>query len=270
MSATKTPWYTIEARSGGSASISILSDIGTGSEGSVTPASFARELKALGSPSRLDIHICSNGGDVTTGFAIYNLLAAHRARKTVFINGVAASMASVLAMVGDDIIMPDNSYIMIHDVWGAAVGGGDAIKSFGAAISHMQDSIVDVYAKRTQQPHDYIRQMMAEETWLSADEALKLGFATKVVAPQQMAASVSPRSLSQFDKIPKTLVASLTGKAAPKAKPRDPIAEIRAKSFAGFGDKPKAAPKSFDALATSAFAKFNAARRDENDGSGDA
>ncbi|WP_313687581.1 head maturation protease, ClpP-related, partial [Pantoea sp.] len=90
----------------------------------VTAQSFAASLKALGDIDHINLHIHSPGGDVFDGIAIYNLLNAHSATKTVYIDGLAASMASVIAMVGNPIIMPENAMMMIHKPWG--ITGGDA------------------------------------------------------------------------------------------------------------------------------------------------
>jgi ATP-dependent protease ClpP protease subunit len=82
------------------------------------PQQFSEDLKALGDISHINLHIHSPGGDVFDGIAIYNLLNKHPAKVTVHIDGLAASMASVIAMAGDRIVMPENALMMIHKPWG--------------------------------------------------------------------------------------------------------------------------------------------------------
>ncbi|WP_024190693.1 head maturation protease, ClpP-related [Escherichia coli] len=105
-------WYTIKAADvRGAADISIYEEIGGFG---VTAKQFAEDLKALGDVSHINLRIHSPGGDVFEGIAIYNLLRNHPADITVYIDGVAASMASVVAMAGDRVVMPENAMMMIH------------------------------------------------------------------------------------------------------------------------------------------------------------
>lgn len=105
-------WCSIKAASDGtSANISIYEEIGGWG---ITAQQFSEDLKALGAVSHINLHIHSPVGDVFDGIAIYNLLSKHPAKVTVNIDGLAASMASVIAMAGDRIVMPENAMMMIH------------------------------------------------------------------------------------------------------------------------------------------------------------
>jgi ATP-dependent protease ClpP protease subunit len=191
-------WFT--ARNAGSVGeIFLYSDRG---EGGVSADSFYASLVAMRSVSTLVISINSNGGDVSTGFAIFNMLKRHPARKVVRVDGIAASMASVIAMVGDEVVMPSNAMLMIHNPYGAVGGSGDQIKSFGDALNVMQQNIAATYAQRTKIKIDRIFEMMDSETWLSADQALELGFADRVEAPLKMAALANGVDTSRFLKAP--------------------------------------------------------------------
>jgi ATP-dependent Clp protease protease subunit len=170
----------------------------------------------------LRISIASNGGDVATGFAIYNILERHSARKIVTIEGLAASMASVIAMAGDEVIMPSNSLLMIHNPWGNVTGGGDQIISFGEALIKMRDSIADTYAKRSGIKRAEILAMMDRETWLDAEEAVSLGFADRVEGPRQMAALIDTNRFQNTPVALKQITANW--------KPRN-LDEIRVKAF---------------------------------------
>jgi ATP-dependent Clp endopeptidase proteolytic subunit ClpP len=153
----------------GTAEIGIFSDIGAAG---LTAGDFDTALKALGSVRLLNVRINSDGGDVAAGFAIYNMLARHQAKKIVTIEGLAASMASVVAMAGDEIVMPSNAMMMIHNPFGGVVGNADAVQSFGEALESMQGSIVATYVRRTKLDAAKVQEVMDRDTWLSADEAV--------------------------------------------------------------------------------------------------
>jgi ATP-dependent Clp protease protease subunit len=197
-------WFSMNAgRTTGKASISIYSDIG---DFGMSARDFNEELMSLGRPQELQIRISSNGGDVATGFAIYNMLERHPANKIVTVDGLAASMASVIAMAGDEIVMPSNSQIMIHNPWGGVVGESDKIMSFGEALAQMRQSIADAYVKRSGMSEADIFAMMDRETWLTAQDAVTLGFADRVEEPMKMAAQFNtskfrntPLAIKQMD-----------------------------------------------------------------------
>jgi ATP-dependent protease ClpP protease subunit len=144
-------WFKAEKRDNGEGHIAIFSDIGAWG---VSASDFRRQLDAIGKVDTLNVAIGSNGGDVFTGFQIYNMLARHDARKIVTIEGIAASMASVIAMAGDEVVMPENSMIMIHNPFGGVVGEADEVKSFGEAI--VQDA--SQHHHRVSQPHRPVRE----------------------------------------------------------------------------------------------------------------
>lgn len=191
-------WFTVaKSKQAGSAAIRIFNDIG---DFGVTAMDFATELDSVGDVNQLDIAISSNGGDVSQGFAIFNILNRHKARKVVTVEGLAASMASVIAMVGDEVRMPSNAMMMIHNPWGALMGEADQIKSFGEALETMQDNIADAYVARTGMDKTEVLEMMARETWLSAKKAVELGFADTVENALQVAAAFD---LRKFNHVPK-------------------------------------------------------------------
>lgn len=202
-------WFAMNKR-GDAAELAIYSDIG---KGGITPQEFYESLSALGKPARLNVRINSNGGDVAHGFAIHSILSRHPAHKVVTVDGVAASIASVIAMAGDEIVMPQNAMMMIHNPWGVAAGGSKEIASFAEALEIMRDGIVHVYSERTKLSADRIKAMMDRETRLSAKDAKSLGFATHVVG--SASASRDSVDLSRFTKAPKALAdASIEAAAA--------------------------------------------------------
>jgi ATP-dependent Clp protease, protease subunit len=192
-------WF--KARSGGGSvgELNIYSDIG---QDGVTSEAFYSKLTAMRGVSTLAIGIDSNGGDVTTGMAITNMLRRHPAKKIVRIDGIAASMASVIAMVGDEVIMPSNAMMMIHNPYGGVTGEGEQIKSFGGALLAMRENIIGEYMKKTGLDAQEIGAMMDRETWLTAEQAVKLGFADKIEAPLKMAALAKRPDVSMFKNAP--------------------------------------------------------------------
>lgn len=160
--------------------ILIYEQIGEGffTEG-MTAKRFAEDLKALGNINDLDVRINSPGGNVFDGQAIYSQLKAHQARVTVYIDGIAASIASVIAMAGDTIIMPDNALMMIHDPSGLTWGTADDMRKTAEALDKIKETIVAAYKQKAGDnlSDDDIRQLMSDETWMTADEAIAWGFA---------------------------------------------------------------------------------------------
>jgi hypothetical protein len=105
-------------------------------------------------------------------------------------------------MVGDEVVMPGNSMLMIHNPWGSVGGSAEQIKSFGAALETMKENIVGAYVKRTKLTVDKIRAMMDAETWMSAEEAVRLAFADRVESPLAMAAMANLPDTSKFKNAP--------------------------------------------------------------------
>lgn len=156
----------------------------------VTPAQFQKDMAAMGEISALDVYINSPGGDIFAGFSIYNILNRHPATKTVHIDGLAASAASVVAMAGDTIKMPENATFMIHDAWTCACGGAEDLRKTADELDRINGQIADIYAARTGREKDEISSLMAAETWMSGSEALDKGFIDEVIENKKIAACV--------------------------------------------------------------------------------
>ncbi|OAI31084.1 hypothetical protein A1351_22135 [Methylosinus sp. R-45379] len=182
-------YYAMKA-AGNRGEITLYQDIGQpGFFSDATSAeSFAKDLKALGRVSTIDCRINSPGGNVFEGLTIYNLLAAHPAKVICHIDGLAASIASVVAMAGDEIEIADNGMMMIHDAWGMAVGTASEIRKTADVLDSVTETIASTYVKRSGQKMDKIRAMMVAETWLTADECKAAGLADRVVDNMKVAA----------------------------------------------------------------------------------
>ena len=196
-------WYNIKAKSDTSAEISIYDEIGGWG---ISAQQFSQEFKALGNNlKQIDLHIHSPGGDVFDGIAIYNLLKNHPANKTVYIDGLAASMASVIAMAGNEIIMPENAMMMIHKPWGIQGGDAEDMRKYADLLDKVEDTLIPAYAAKTGKSTEELATMLAEETWLNGKECVEHGFADKLAEPLVAMAFIQSKRLGDFTNMPKAM-----------------------------------------------------------------
>lgn len=180
--------------------------------GEVSAKMFARDLSRLPSSiKRLDIHINSPGGSLTEAQAIYSRLADHRSDKHVFIDGLAASAASIIAMVGHRVYIRANANMMIHAPSGIAIGNADDMRKMINALDSLTESMINTYARKTKLERDEIRALLQAETWFSPQEAVDKGFADEVRGVVKAAALVDEKKavfnghvfdLSRFRNVP--------------------------------------------------------------------
>ncbi|HEX6993735.1 MAG TPA: head maturation protease, ClpP-related [Gammaproteobacteria bacterium] len=143
----------------------------------LTSKKFAQELSALGKLDEITVSINSPGGAVFDGVAIYNALVAHPARVDVVIDGLAASIASVIAMAGDRITLRAGAMMMIHDPWTIALGNADEMRDVADQLDRVARNIADIYAARTGQPVERVRELMRATSWFDGPAAVESGFA---------------------------------------------------------------------------------------------
>lgn len=141
---------------------------------------FVTELRGIKSKV-INVEINSPGGDVFAGLAIYNALKSSGKEIVVKVMGVAASAASLIAMAGDKIVMPKNTFLMIHNPWSFAMGNADELRETADTLDKIGASLRATYAARTGMDDAKLDEMLAKDTWMTADEALEMGFATEVV-----------------------------------------------------------------------------------------
>lgn len=185
--------------------ILIYEDVGAGWFGGVTAKQFAADLKGLGPVESIDVRINSYGGDVFDGLAIYRQLVDHPAQIIAHVDGVAASIASIIAMSGDEIVMAEAGFLMIHNAWGMAVGNANDVRAYADRLEAVSDQLAGVYVARTGKQKKTVCDLMDAETWFTAEEAIANGFATSVVANQQMAARYD-QERHQFVRVPNALL----------------------------------------------------------------
>lgn len=185
------------------AEILIYEDIGDGFWTSgVTASGFLKDLKDLGPIDTLDIRINSNGGSVFDGIAIYNALKRHPATKNVYVDGIAASIASIIAMAGDSITMGEGTFLMIHNASGLSMGNASDMRAMADVLDGIDAQLVDIYANRTGMDAEVLAQMMADETWMNADDAIAGKFADHMGEPMRIAAHANA---DRFHNIPDAL-----------------------------------------------------------------
>ena len=198
-------WYKIQAKSEKprSADISIHDEIGLWG---ISASQFMRDLRGMGELDEINLSIHSPGGDVLDGWAIYNSLKNNKAKITARVEGLAASMASVILMAADTVEIPENAYIMIHNPWGLAVGDAEEMRDAADLLDKLGNGLVNAYSERTGNDEDEIREMMSAETWMDGKEAVERGFADKLL--DGVALSARAFDSRKFKMTPKSLQAN--------------------------------------------------------------
>ena len=183
--------------------ILIYEDVG-GLFGGISAVDFAKQLSELGAVKEINVRLNSPGGSVFDGLAIYNLLRQHEAKITTTIDGIAASIASIIYQAGDRRVMAANGTYMIHDPWTMAYGSAEELRRQAEVLDKLADSLRTTYVNRSGLAVETVRELMAEETWFNAAEALEAGFVDEVVEDLPVAASVR-FNLSRFRHVPERL-----------------------------------------------------------------
>jgi ATP-dependent protease ClpP protease subunit len=159
--------------------------------GGFTAKRMAGALRAIGEKP-VTIAINSPGGDMFEGLAIFNMLRDHKAEVSVKVMGLAASAASLIAMAGDQILMGQGSFLMIHNAWGVVVGNRHDMRAGADMFEPFDSAMAEIYAARSGQTGDKIAAMMDAETFINAKDARDLGFSDgDFAAPESEGASNS-------------------------------------------------------------------------------
>lgn len=130
----------------------------------------------------INVHINSLGGDTFTGVAIYNLLRekSKTSRIVTYVDAIAASAASIIAMAGDEVIMPSNTLMMIHNCWTFGIGNANELRKTADDMDKIMDAVIQCYLSKVKISENELRNLLDEETYLTAQEALEKGFCDKV------------------------------------------------------------------------------------------
>ncbi|HAL9437152.1 TPA: Clp protease ClpP [Escherichia coli] len=195
-------WFRMQAGHQSDADIYIYDEIGFWG---VTAKQFISDLNALGDITHINLHINSPGGDVFEGIAIFNALKTHGASITVYVDGVAASMASVIAMVGNPVIMPENTFMMIHKPFGFTGGDAEDMRTYADLLDKVEAVLLPAYAQKTGKTTDEVAAMLADETWMSGAECLAHGFADQVTPAVKAMACIQSKRTEEFKKMPESI-----------------------------------------------------------------
>lgn len=139
------------------------------------------KLLELGDISEINLHINSLGGDVFEGIAMFNLLKQHKANVKVYIDGIAASIASVIAMAGDSIYMPKNAMMMIHNCWTYQCGNAKDMRKAADDLDKIMEASIESYLAKIKIDRDELVELLDNESWLTAQECYDKGFCTEII-----------------------------------------------------------------------------------------
>lgn len=184
----------------------------------------------------IDLYISSYGGSLTEGVAIYNTLLRHKGAVTAYIDGVAASAATVIMLGAEKVIMPENTMIMVHNPWTMAAGDHNDMAKAGEMLEKHRDAILSIYMEKTGKSEDELKAMMDEETWMTAEEALAHGFVDAISEEKEeksMGRALACVDFDKFSKAPERLAKVAASYRAKQAAPRaqvkgDKMAEKKA------------------------------------------
>lgn len=169
---------------------------------------IVNELKKASS-NNINVHINSMGGDVREGLAIYNTLKNSGKNVTTYCDGFACSAASVVFMAGSERVMSRETLLMIHNAWTVSVGNADGLRKDADDLDKINETMSNAYLEGTNISKEDLKALMDNETWITSDEAMQYGFATKIIGDDDAKASAMASIKAKLTAIPKV--------AAPKA-----------------------------------------------------
>jgi ATP-dependent protease ClpP protease subunit len=209
------PWYKIKNAATGEAEIYIYEQIGKDFWGDgIAAKDFVRDLNAL-DVERIALHINSPGGAVFDGQAIHTALRQHPAEITTYVDSLAASIASVIALAAERVVMARNALFMIHNPAGYAGGSAKDMRQYADLLDTVAETIMGVYEERTGSSREEIAAAMEAETWYTAERAFAAGFVDEISAPLAVAASWDPAAFAAlgFKHTPASIAAIFTAAA---------------------------------------------------------
>jgi ATP-dependent protease ClpP protease subunit len=203
------------------ATLSMLEAWGYPTDGFISATAIKKQMDGAGEYSSIALRINSPGGDAFEGIAIHNLVRAQGKPVAVYVDGVAASSASIIAMAGDTITMGGSSMMMIHNAWCDCRGDAAEMRKTADLLDKVSESIGQTYVKRTGKTADEIKALMSAETWMSAQDCLRDGFATQIAeepderSAEAMAMARGFKALARMKNVPEALKAGDATRPAP-------------------------------------------------------
>ena len=185
----KNKFYSLEKASDTEANLYIYGDIVNyrWDDEDVNANSLKNELEALGDLSCINVHINSYGGDTFQGLAIYNILKHHSAKVNIYVDGIAASSASIIAMAGDKVYMPRTALMMIHNCWTCVIGNADELRKTAEDMDKIAEAYKSAYMAKVNITKEKLEELLTNETYLTADECIEMGFADEIIEDEKMA-----------------------------------------------------------------------------------
>lgn len=177
-------------------------------EGEHSATTFKKELDAIGDVDSINLYVNSPGGSVFEGITIHNMLKRHKAKVIAHVDALAASIASVIIMAADEIRMPSNSMLMIHNPWTFTMGNAQELRKQADDLDRIGESSKQSYLGKAgdKLTDEKLQEMLDAETWLSADEAYQYGLCDVVDEPNQAVAKADKETLMKFKNTPSTFI----------------------------------------------------------------
>jgi ATP-dependent Clp protease, protease subunit len=183
-------------------SIGESSDFWTGEKSGISAQAFKEALDSV-SPKPVSLRIDSSGGDVFDAFAMCSAIQRYPSKVTAYIDGLAASAASYIAVVCEDVVMNDYAYLMIHCASSYVSGNARDLEDVAARLRNIDANLAAIYQKRSDLTIEQVLDYMADETWFTASDALECGLCTEVAETEErMAACIDPVAASRYRHVP--------------------------------------------------------------------
>jgi ATP-dependent Clp endopeptidase proteolytic subunit ClpP len=219
----KRTWFKVENSADTEKKIQIYDEIGGWG---IRAIDLINEINSGDTKLPLNVYVNSPGGDLVEALAIFNAIQRYEGDTTVYVDGIAASAASYIAMAFDKVVMPKNTMMMIHDPISYAVGNADEMRDTADLLDKFKNSIISGYANKSGKTAEEISALLSNETWISADEALEMGFADEVIDPIEVVAiskvwnfKNAPQNLIEQEQPADTDIKEVVNQEPPKEEP---------------------------------------------------
>ena len=173
-------------------------------ENDVSSYTLSKELSTI-QAKKINVYINSYGGEVAEGLAIYNALKRHPAEIVTYSDGFAASIASVIFMAGDERVMYDTSLLMVHNAWIETAGDALALRKAADDLETITTASMNAYMEKVSITEEELQELMNKETFITAEEAIKMGFATKIEKSEKGKNATQSSKKKIFEKLIKAL-----------------------------------------------------------------
>lgn len=199
--------YRIENRTEAESTVYLYDEIGWFG---VLAEDFIKDLNNIASPT-INLRVNSPGGSVFDGTAIFNAIKQHKSKVVAYVDGLAASISSVIVMAADEVVMAKNAYLMIHEPWSIAIGTAEDFRKEADLLDKVGGTIAETYMDKSGKKEEEILDLMGAETWFTAKEALENGFIDRIYEDEQPEnAKVTLFDLSVFANVPDNLMEKKT------------------------------------------------------------